>query len=218
MRLLIFSAVVAMLFSGCMLIGGPQMQGSGVVATENRTVSDFNAIDIGGASLVTVKVGDEKSVVVSFDDNLLAILKTEVSGDTLRIYCTENYRTSVGLSIQITTPSLDEIELSGAATMNIEGVNGESMKVTLSGASTSRVSGSVESLNVRTSGDATADLEQLKSTQAVVATSGASKATVSVSESIEADCSGASKVRVMGNPPETKFNTSGGAKVEFVDG
>lgn len=217
MRLFIFSASLVILFSGCMLITGTIIQGSGIAATENRVVDDFNAIDISGASSVSVKIGDEKSVVVKFDDNLMEILKTEVSGGTLRIYSTANYKTSVGLTIDVITPSLDDIELSGASEVNVTGVSGESMKVNLSGASQATVSGSVGQLDVDTSGASTADLSALLSSKASVSTSGASNVTVSVSDAIRVSSSGASKVRVLGNPPETKQDTSGAANVEFVN-
>jgi hypothetical protein len=54
------------------------VRGSGVAATQTRTVPSFRAVEKAGGSTVTVHVGAKQTVVVNADDNLIDRVKTDV--------------------------------------------------------------------------------------------------------------------------------------------
>lgn len=131
---------------------GATVVGSGVEATEERTLETFSAIDLSGESALAVRVGGPQSVVVSADDNLVDRVTTTVGGEKLVVGTEGSFRTTSPMTVTVTVPSLDELELSGAGSVDAEGVRGERLVVTLSGDGLVRVTGRVEKLDVRLAG------------------------------------------------------------------
>jgi hypothetical protein len=217
MRTLMLGAVAAALVisSGCML-NFNSIPGSGISATENRTVGDFHAISVSGTADAVVTVGGEKSVTVTFDDNLLEIVRTEVSGGELRIWTEGNYNSKVGLDIQVTVPSLDKATVSGVGDLVVTGVSGPSLKVDVSGVGEAKISGEVDSLDVSVSGTGDAKLKDLVAKSVTVDASGVGGAEVYASESVDADASGTSDIKIYGNPENVKKDASGIGDVELV--
>ncbi|MEM9413616.1 MAG: DUF2807 domain-containing protein, partial [Planctomycetota bacterium] len=70
----------------------PGVAGSGVMMTEARAVGEFQKIKLSGSGSVIVQCGNENSLTVTADDNLLEWIQTEVRGDTLFITSTKNIR------------------------------------------------------------------------------------------------------------------------------
>ena len=183
--------------------------GSGVAKTEQRTVDDFHAISASGTAAVNVVVGQEKSVTVTFDDNLLELLRTEVVNGELRIYTDGSYNTKAGLDIQVTVPELDSVTISGVSTLTAANVSGPSFKVNVSGVAKATVSGEVEDLAVSTSGTSKANLKDLIAKNTTVQASGTSNAIVFASQSVDAKSSGTADINVHGAPEDIKQSSSG---------
>lgn len=57
--------------------------GSGHVTTEMRQVSGFTRVELSGTGELTVEKTGTESLMISAEDNLLPLLTSEVSGDTL---------------------------------------------------------------------------------------------------------------------------------------
>ncbi len=90
------------------------IKGSGTSKTEQRNVTGFNEIEAGGAVNLEVDVGKEFSVTVEADDNLLQYIKTEVSGDTLKIYSEGKISPTAKFNVKISMPALEGLDVSGA--------------------------------------------------------------------------------------------------------
>lgn len=207
--LILVAIATALVFSsGCNLIltGTP---GSGVAATQNRVVDDFHAISLGGVGNVNVSVGGEKSVTVTLDDNLIDTVRTEVVNGELKINTEGNYRSSIGLNVDVMVPTLDSVKVSGVGDLNATGVSGESLKVSLSGVGDVAVSGEVDDLNLSLSGVGDANLRDLKAKSVKVSASGTGDATVHAIESVDAKASGVCDITVYGNPEDVKKKVSG---------
>lgn len=106
------------------------------------------------------------------------------------------------------------LELSGASTTSCAEVQTDDLKVRLSGASVATLDGDASDGRVHASGASSADLGDLVVTDADVRLSGASNAEVSVSEHLEANLSGLSRLRYAGDPDLGSVKTSGGSSVE----
>ena len=116
---------------------GPAINGSGTLETREMDYSDFTKIDVGSAFEVDVTRADSCLVRITCDDNLFEYLDIDKRGDTLYIGLKPNntYSNTTQKAI-ITSPSLHELELSGASKANVSGFNSpDSMKFELSGAS-----------------------------------------------------------------------------------
>ncbi|MCO6511267.1 MAG: DUF2807 domain-containing protein [Aridibacter famidurans] len=190
-----------------------KVKGSGNVVTEKRNVSEFTKVDVGGVFNVEIVAGKEQSVEVEADDNLLPLIKTRIDGETLRIESEKRYSTRSRLTIRITTPNIERVDLSGASNAVISNIGNEELVLDLSGASRVKVSGKTGSLTLDMSGASKIDAGELSADKVSVDGSGASRATVNVSKDLIADLSGASKVRYMGSPSNVQKKTSGGSSV-----
>ena len=189
------------------------VQGSGTSKSETRNVSGFTKIDTGGAINVEVAVQKDFSVVVEADDNLLTNIKTEVSGDTLKIYSEDRISSKTRINVVISMPALEGLDVSGASSGNVANVNADSLELKASGASKIKIDGTAKQLNADASGASTIEAENLKVADADVEASGASKATVAATNDLKVDASGASKISYVGEPKSVKQNSSGASSV-----
>jgi len=101
-------AIVGILttMTGCGISFGPPLQGSGVEKTETRAVGTFTEIEVGHAIELEVTIGPAADLVVTADDNLLPHLRTDISGDRLRITSDQNYSSNLGMKVLATVPEL----------------------------------------------------------------------------------------------------------------
>jgi hypothetical protein len=187
--------------------------GSGVAATETRNLSGFKGIDVGGVFQVEVTAGKDFSVVVEADDNLLQYVKTEVSGDVLKISSTERLKSGTPMRIRISAPDIESIGASGACKISAADLNSSELRVDTSGASKVDIAGEASSLTIGVSGASKIDAANLRAENASVDASGASKVEVFVTGKLVSEASGASKIGYAGNPTSVTKDTSGAAKV-----
>jgi hypothetical protein len=190
------------------------VQGSGNVQAEKRNLADFNAIEVGGAIEVEVVAQKDFSVEVEADDNLLQFIKTEVSGETLKISTDKRFSTRNPIRVRISAPDIGNLEVSGASKLSLTNLKNDSLRVDSSGASKIKVDGETKNLEVELSGASRLDAENLKTENADIDASGASNATIFVSNDLKADLSGASSVTYSGNPKNLVKKTSGASSVK----
>lgn len=199
------------LLPGCFLIGATH--GSGNPESETRQVDPFTQIDVGANFQVEVEVGPAQEVIVEADDNLLELIETEVSGDTLKIRVSERVRTKNDLELKIKVPSLTGLEASGASNVEAAGVQGDAFELDASGASRVVLAGTVDDLELDVSGAANVDSLELQAKRADIDVSGAGDVDVAVSDALEVDISGAGSVTYEGDPAVTQ-DVSGAGSVK----
>lgn len=213
-------------------IGGT-VAGSGVVKTETRDISDFDAISIEYPADITVQQGETPSITITAEDNLLPQLGTDVDNGTLTFENIERdwydrVNPSKTVRIEITVTDLEQVSFSSAGKMLIEGLDTESLsislsgagdltlkdlkadslRITLSGAGNVNADGIANELLLRISGIGNVDGADLQSQDAEVRISGAGSATVWVERELNARISGAGSVDYYGDPEVSK-NVSG---------
>ena len=157
-RLIVLPALLVLLVPGCM-IGTP---GSGVSKTEEREVEDFDRVDFSGSGEVTIRIGQEKSVTVTFDDNLIEMVETKVVDGELIIDVNGSYHSSLGLDIEIGTPQLVAASTSGVGDVEIHDAQGTDLRLSISGVGEITGTGQVDNLEVTVSGVGSAELRELK--------------------------------------------------------
>ena len=190
------------------------VRGSGNSKSETRNASGFKGIKAGGAVNVEVTAQKDYSVAVEADDNLLPYIKTEVSGDVLKIYTEDRISSKSDINIKISMPEINSADISGASSAIISNVKTDSVKLETSGASKIKVNGEAKSLESKASGASGIDAENLKAENANIEASGASNTTVSATNEVKADASGASTIYYAGNPKNVKQNSSGASTIK----
>jgi len=220
--LLIFIAalIIGSIFATSFNFGGFKMsrmfgvvQGSGVIKSEKRNVSDFVKVDGSGAITVEIAVQEEFSVEVEADDNLLENVKTEVDGDTLKIYSEGRTSRSNPINVKIGMPVLEGLEISGASKANVSNAAGEELELEANGASKITIGGKVKNLKIESNGASKIDAENLKAENADVESNGASKAVVFALNELKADANGASSIVHIGEPASLEKSANGGSSV-----
>ena len=200
-----FSNVSFNFFSG--------IKGSGVSKIEKRDVANFKQIDVSGIIEVEVVAQKNFSVEVEADDNLLEYVKTEVDGDTLKLYTKNRISPSTKIRVVISMPELTGADVSGVSKLTANEIKTESFHLDVSGASKIEINGEAKNLKIEASGASKINAENLKVSNADVDVSGATHVTVNATEEVRADASGASKVNYVGEPKNVIKDTSGASRV-----
>jgi hypothetical protein len=232
----VFSLMVVT--SACGVIPGRRINGSGTIITEEREVSGFDRVLLSGFGDVTIEQGDEESLTVRTDDNIMPYVRTEVKNDTLIMDLDDkgwnrSYDPSDGIKFNLVVKDLNRIDVSGAGSMTAGRLETEKLFIDLSGAGSLEIQSLVaDELIVRQSGAGTViisggqvqgqELNQsgvgsfhaadLESETAIVEISGAGTATLWATESLDIDISGLGNVIYYGNPRISQ-NVSGLGKV-----
>lgn len=187
-------------------------KGSGTAAVETRTVAEFHAIELRGAADVRARVGTPAKVEVTTDDNLLEFVRTEVRDGVLVIEMQPGrYAFKNGLCVDLVTPSLDAVSVSGSGDVELSDVAGKSLTLGLSGSGDIRASGTVGALVVSLSGSGDLDLSNLAATSARAQISGSGDIDLAVSERLDVVISGSGDVSYRGSPQVVSQVTGSGA-------
>lgn len=214
------------------------LSGSGNIITETKNVERFNGISAGSGFDVEVHIGSPASVVIEADDNIMKLVKVRVEGDVLNIHMKNGLSlTNAHLKAKVTVPSLNYIESSGAATVQVLDEIKDDRKIKLhasgaasleakvdapeietesSGAADVRVSGRTRDLRAHASGGAKISAGDLMSENADAEASGAATVHVYASVKLKADASGAGNIYYKGDAA-VQPSTSGAGNVRKED-
>lgn len=211
------------------------IKGNGNIVTENRNLSSFSGIHVGGAFDVVIQKGNSHKVEIEADENLMSHIKMEVKGNTLKINMDGWVQKVNKLSLVITTKELnhlraggatdvevmdvfssDEFELdaSGASDVKIS-VNTDKMKVNVSGSSDLELKGMADDMALNVSGASDLKAGDFQTKSINVMASGSSSARIYASQEITAIASGSSDINCVGNPSQKSVQTSGSSDINI---
>ncbi len=198
---------------GCGAVDGG-VKGSGTAASEARDVESFANVLVKGAADVSISIGDPQSLVVETDDNLLALLETEVSGDTLEVGFRDRASPKVGPAVAIVVPALEGITVDGSAEIEIDEMRGGNVAFTINGSAAVHASGTVDRVDVDVSGSGDVRLFELQAEEAEVSISGSGDAELHVRRSLSASVTGSGHVVYEGEPEEVATSITGSGTIE----
>lgn len=198
------------------------IHGSGNVVQENRAVGSLSALTMSSAGSVLITQGDEESLMIRGDDNLLPHIITEIRNETLVIRTEDGIelRPSETITFFLVVETLENIVfagagdlsatdlnvdvlsviMSGAATLNLVNLEAEELHLLLSGAGGVFASGTVAEQSITLSGVGSCDAGDLASSEAEVQITGEGSVTVRVSDRLVVIISGVGSVSYIGNP------------------
>ena len=209
-KFVMFNIMLAVLLTACSVAIpiniGPRVTGSGKVITETRTVSGFDGLVVNGAGKIFIDRTGTESLVVSADDNIMALLITEVRGGKLVIEFRGNALVNnvTDLTFRMTVKNLNSIEVNGAVQLEGKNMDTERMLINVNGAADITLVGKANQLDATLSGAGKLNSENLECKQAKVANNGAGSAVVRVSDSLDATISGVGSIEYIGNPKVTQ--------------
>ena len=114
-----------------------EILGSGTVVVEERDVSGFDRIDLAGEGTVIVSLGDEFSLAIETDDNLLEYLETSVAGKTLTLATTGSgsfdLEPTASITWRIEAPAISGMTVSGAGSFDTRDLSGDQVEAMVNG-------------------------------------------------------------------------------------
>ena len=220
---------------GCVNYSGWRaVNGSGNVVTEDRQVSGFDQVSVSGAGELTLTQGDEESLKIETDDNLLPLIESKVHNGVLSIGPREgNLRPTEGIHYQLHLKKLSDLQLSGAvraeadsikmdrlglgisgaAKVSVAHLDTQALSTQISGAGSASATGRAERQVIRITGAGNHHALDLKCAQAEAHVSGAGHAFLWVTESLTAHVSGSGGVEYRGDP-RVESHVSGAGRVK----
>ncbi len=207
--------------------------GSGNVSKETRNLSHFDGIDIGGAFEIILIKANKSKIVLEMDDNLMDYVSTRIHGGVLKVETEKDFRKTTDLKLYIYFQDMDNIDLSGAATLysdevlsapslEIQASGASEMKLKLdtkelnadfSGASRINFSGKASQVDVEASGATVYKAIELETKNCRIDASGAAVARIWATEELSLEASGAASVRYKGSPSIDIIDISGASSV-----
>ncbi len=235
------SSVLALMMVAGLLTSCTVVVGSGNLKTENMDFIDFTGVDIGGAFEVEIVQSDSFSVSITADENLFDYIQVYKHGSTLKIsvqpaviFRSTTQRAEISMpelfNLELSGASCGtitgfesvddlDIEVSGASSLDVEGmvagdmrfdisgasrvtgdVNADDVDFNVSGASTVRLQGTATDMKLDLSGASNAELGDFLVDNASIKFSGASRGTVHADGRLDIDLSGASRLTYTGDP------------------
>lgn len=221
--------------AGCIGSIATGLPGNGVIQTVSRDVPEFQKIEVRGAFDVEVKTGPHGPVQIKGDENLLELVKTEVTDGRLVVSLAagQSIRPTQMIHVGVSCPMLDSAEVHGASRMKVESTEAETfaaksvgasqltveslktkdLKLVSTGASSVTLAGTATHANADVTGASKANLGGLAAEEAEVEVAGASQATVQATKRVAGSATGASQVHVVGKPDRVEVKTSGASSV-----
>ncbi len=179
------------LLAGC----GPHHTGSGVTTTESRTLAACRGVRVGGQATVTVTRGDTPLLSVTWEDNLLELVSTEVRDGLLEVSVRGgSYSATTPLTVTVTLPELRSVRTEGQATVVADVGNVSDFTAIVSGQSRVTLRGSAERQDIDAGGQSHLDAGELTGRTATVVAAGQATVTTGVAERVQVIASGQSTV------------------------
>jgi len=238
-HLLLLALVLPLLIAvgSCRNFMGKRVRGNGNIRTEERPVTNFKQVEVGGAAKVKVSQGDKPSVKIETDDNLLQYIEVFQEGD--KVYIKEksgfNLRPSGDINVYVMSPVYNRISASGACDIigQTKISNPEDLSLHVSGAGDIKMEVDAPTLSAEVSGSGNIDLKgqtknvdleltgaghahcyDLLAENTKVNISGAGSAEVYASVKLDANVSGAGNVSYKGNASDVNQHVSGAGSVK----
>jgi hypothetical protein len=242
-KLVLILAVVALTLStmacGMNFYLPRTIKGNGNVVEESRSIGSFSELDFQGIGNIYVSYGDEESLTIEAEENLLPYLETFNRGDNLviKVEDNKNINPTEPVNFYITITSLTRVDVSGLGNVQLPEIEAESFTIEISGAGdieidgmiadsfVARMSGlgnldvdggEVVSQEVRISGSGKYNARRMESKEANIEISGLGSATVTVSDYLDVSISGAGDVEYYGSP-EIDSSISGLGDLDKLD-
>ena len=220
--------------SSCSEIFG--VRGEGDIVTEVRQVKDFHALDIATSGNVKMHVDSVFRVEVSAEESIIDYLETIEENGVLKIIFDRDVYDVDHLTITVSAPSWDGIEISGSANILVpDAISGNLLNVSISGSGNAEVfqadfnkiksritgsgnisiEGSADDLNCSITGSGDFDALDCPVKTATVNISGSGDARLRVSEALDVTITGSGDVEYLGDPQVT-VDVSGSGKVKKI--
>ena len=226
-KILLFSLLIVLGF-GCRF-----KRGSGNVVSESRTEKNFTGVSTSQGFEIEVITGEDYSIKIDADDNLMKYVVTEIRGKVLKVGLENNVNVrNAHLKARITAPAIETIRASSGASVTVKGImKGENtvnldassggtittavdapfVSAEASSGSEINLSGRTQTLKFQASSSGSINASALLSENAKVSASSGASVKVHASVKLDASASSGANVKYRGGASVTSNASSGGS-------
>jgi putative autotransporter adhesin-like protein len=206
---------VAFLVAGCQLLqaAGVMVVGEGPIVTQTREVTDFSQVEFNGGVKYELTLGQQASLTLTAQQNLLDITTSTVTNGKLTVTTTRPYTGDQGITVSVTAPSLTSIVVNGGVSGDVQAISATAFAIDANGGATLTVFGTCTALTFNGNGGSHVDATNLAATNATVSINGGASATLNVTGSVTGTANGGASLTLVGHPTSVSVNTGGGASV-----
>lgn len=230
----VFVLITSISLSSCLKMDYfPCVSPRGTSVEEYRSAGTFDGINLRMQANVFVSTGQDYSITILAAENILELIETKSTGNTLIIDSSRCLRTrNNDVKIFITMPEINLLRVAGSGNMIVENFfYSESIAAEVSGSGKIYFSGEFQHINSSVSGSGVIDMAgsslvqnsqisgsgridalQMESQIVDARISGSGEACVHAIQKLDARISGSGKVYYMGNP-SVNINISGSGNV-----
>lgn len=213
----------------CIEGAGPETE----VTTELR---EFDELQVEINSDVTIRIGEEYSVTISAQENLLEIINAEVHSGRLTIESDPCISSAYPVNIDIVTSKLTFVQINGSADVTVIDeiyademdikINGSGnvtadvftndLGVTINGSGNVMLSGAAEYAGIVINGSGDVRAHDLQATEANVKVNGSGNTNIKALNSLKVNIKGSGDVKYSGDP-FVKTSIAGSGAVTKID-
>ncbi|WP_378173731.1 head GIN domain-containing protein [Aquimarina sp. SS2-1] len=216
---------------------GKKIEGDGNVVTKTRTTSEYDQINVKGSLDVSLISGSEGNIKIEGESNLIPYVKTEIEGESLKIYVEKGYylKVSKGKKLIVTVPfkDLNRVSLSGSGDVygddvikasdfktSVSGsgdvrlvVDADRVESSVSGSGDLILKGSTKNLECKVNGSGDIKAYDLKAKNVVASVTGSGDIKVTSTSSLKARVTGSGDIDYKGNPEKEDKKVSGSGDI-----
>lgn len=208
--------------------------------TEDRHLSGFHAVDVGGPFDVRLTQGTTESVKVEAPEEVMSHITTEVVDGVLKVYNKHNEMFHWGdlfhhrkILVYVTVKDINAISVSGSGDVAFpDGIHAEHLDLhvsgsgdvdgmlevkdlvtSISGSGDVKLTGHAETSQVRVSGSGDYSARGLHTSDTSVHVSGSGDASIYASNKVDASVSGSGDIRYSGSPKNVSKSKSGSGDI-----
>lgn len=232
---LLLPVVLFLSLTSCDYINKRTVNGNGELSNETRNISSANKIKLEGSMDVDLIPGSSPSVKVIADKNLLQYIETKNDNGELVIKVSDDYnlKSSNQIKVEVTTPTLESLDVAGNGKVNGKGkftssnkfdldlagnsdvdieINTPSVDVSIAGSGNIEVKGETKKLDVSIAGSGNFKGDNLMAEDADVSVAGSGDVHVFADSKLDVQVMGSGDVYYKGNA-QVKSNIMGSGKV-----
>lgn len=203
LRVLLGGLILALNLSGVQAAENKRyVLGSGISATEVRTVPSFLGVKLRGGGVLYVDQTGEESLKITADNNILPYLVTTMEDGILIVGPKPGFFIEPRSTViyRVTAKALDFIGAHGSGSIDASGISAPRMKIALGGAGSLRVAGRASQQEIIMRGAWNVDASALQGHSCDLTVLGSGRADINASTSLKVEMKGSGQVYYAGNP------------------
>ena len=187
--------------------------GSDRIISEERSVSECKGICLKYAGNIYLRQGNEQSIKVEANDNIINDVITSSQDGILNIGLKNGSYSDVTVRVYVTLRSIELVAIEGAGNINVQNtIDTKDLDCVINGAGDIFLRGYGENLDCKINGAGNIDAFKFSVRNCTAKINGSGNCSVNVSDYLDASISGIGNIIYVGNP-EVKSSISGIGKI-----